>query len=333
MQAQIVRIAVRKAVLWKYQISGRPLFFKFFVFMFSKEIFTSSVTRRAFIATSASAILLPAFGSEGSAQQTTPLTVQQVIDIIIKSVPGAPFQNTVDTLKAGKADTPVTSIISTMFATTAVIKTAINIKANFIIVHEPTFYNHPDDTTWLKEDKVFNYKMDLLKKNNIAVWRFHDYWHAVRPDGVLMGVLKSLGWLSYYNQNNPNVINVPSLSLGDIIKLAKEKLGIAHLRVIGDLNQPCKKIALMPGAAGGKRQMELLQKESPDVLLVGESPEWETIEYMRDATESGLKQGLIVLGHSVSEEPGMEWLVSWLQPKVSGIPVVHVSSQDPFTWI
>jgi hypothetical protein len=89
----------------------------------------------------------------------------------------------------------------------------------------------------------------------------------------------------------------------------------------------------MPGAAGGQRQVALVEKQQPDVLIVGESSEWETAEYIRDERQLGGKTALVILGHSVSEEPGMEWLVEWLQPKVPGLAITHIPSNDPFTWL
>jgi hypothetical protein len=44
--------------------------------------------------------------------------------------------------------------------------------ANFIIAHETPFYNNQDETEWLKEDDAYRYKVELLKKHNIAIWRF-----------------------------------------------------------------------------------------------------------------------------------------------------------------
>ena len=217
-----------------------------------------------------------------------------------------------------------------MFATIDVINKAASLGANFIIAHEPTFYNHRDDTAWLENSEVFRFKNDLLKKHSIVVWRFHDYWHTHRPDGVLMGVLTKLGWEDYYNSQNPRLIAVPPMSLGDLINHSKKSLGIRQVRYIGDVKQICKRIGLMPGASGGRSHIELLQKEKPDVLIVGEVAEWETAEYIRDAQAMKLPMSLIVLGHSESEEPGMEWLVPWLQPKVIGIKVSHVPSHYPF---
>ncbi len=259
-------------------------------------------------------------------------TVQDVIDLILKEIPGAPFKQTVDTLKSGNADQKVTAIVTTMFATVDVIKKAAALKANFIIAHEPTFYNHTDDVNWTENNSVVRQKKELLQQHGIAVWRFHDYWHAYRPDGITYGVLKKANWLQY-NKNAEISFTIPVTSLKQIAEHLKTSLGIEHVRVIGDLSASCKNIALLPGAWGGQKQISTAEKEKPDVIIVGEVHEWETAEYIRDARLLGSKTSLIVLGHSVSEEPGMEWLVEWLQPKLEGIKITHIASNNPFTWI
>ena len=259
-------------------------------------------------------------------------TIREIMDIILKEIPGAPFQQTVDTLKSGTPDQKVTGIITTMFPTVNVIKKAINLNANFIIAHEPSFYNHTDDTNWVPGNSVLKQKLELLQKNNIAIWRFHDYWHRHRPDGVGYGVLKKAGWLQYYKAGEPLVV-IPPATLKNITQHLKSSLGIDHVRVIGDLSQQCSRIGLIPGAAGGQMQVSFVEKEKPDVLIVGEVHEWETAEYIRDAQSLGSKTALIVLGHAVSEEPGMEYLVEWLQPKLGGLKVTNIPSNSPFTWV
>ena len=259
-------------------------------------------------------------------------TIREIMDIILREIPGAPFQQTVDTLKSGTPDQKVSGIVTTMFPTVDVIKKAISLNANFIIAHEPSFYNHADDLNWVTSNSVLKQKMELLQKNNIAIWRFHDYWHTHRPDGVGYGVLKKAGWLQYYKTGEPIVV-IPAATLKNITQHLKSSLGIDHVRVIGDLSQQCSRIGLLPGAAGGQRQVTFVEKEKPDVLVVGELHEWETAEYIRDAQSFGSKTALIVLGHSVSEEPGMEYLVEWLQPKLSGLKVTSIPSNSPFTWV
>ncbi|MDB5261125.1 MAG: NGG1p interacting factor [Adhaeribacter sp.] len=260
-------------------------------------------------------------------------TVGQIINLFLKEVSGAPFDKTVDTLKSGNLDTKVTGIVTTMFATVEVIRKAVALGANFIIAHEPTFYNHQDDTAWLEQDDVYRYKAGLLKKHNIAVWRNHDYIHSHKPDGVQTGLVAALGWQKYYNPENRNRFVIPSISLKALIAHSKEKLSIETVRYIGDLSQTCQRILLMPGASGGRRHIEEMMKEKPDVIMCGEAPEWETVEYVRDAQAKGDKLSLVLLGHAVSEEPGAEWMASWLKPKVPGVKITHLRSRNPLSFI
>ena len=139
-----------------------------------------------------------------AANRATPpkeFTVGEIMDAFINEVPGAPFPTTVDTLKAGNRSTKVTGIVTTMFATLEVIQKAIASSANFIIAHEPTFYNHADETNWLESDEVYRYKANLLKQHQVAVWRNHDYIHRHIPDGVISAVVAKLGWNDYYTAN------------------------------------------------------------------------------------------------------------------------------------
>src|SRR6187402_2398716 len=127
-----------------------------------KDIFYQPLTRRAFAGTVTSLLVLPTLQSNAGTPEHHALTVQQVIDIILKNIPVPPIPHTTDTIKAGSTDQIVTGIVTTMFTTIPVIQKAIALKANFIIAHEPTFYNHLDETTWLENDKVWKFKNELL---------------------------------------------------------------------------------------------------------------------------------------------------------------------------
>jgi putative NIF3 family GTP cyclohydrolase 1 type 2 len=306
---------------------------------FSPFSLNDRVSRRAFVTNAlatAGAFTLSASPLTGNAANVLPaplaLTVQHIIDLILQSGHLSPLADTVDTIKSGKGSQVVTGIVTTMFPTIRVIEEAVIHKANFIIAHEPTFYNHRDDTAWVKNNTVVAGKQAVLEKHGITVWRFHDYCHAMKPDMISYGVAKKANWLSWY-KTGEWMLDIPTQSLRALVLHLKRSLGIAHVRVIGDLGQPCSRIALMPGAWGGQRQVAVAESEKPDVVIVGEVAEWETAEYIRDSQLLGRKTALLILGHSVSEEPGMEWLVDWLQPRVQPLKVVHVASGDPFTWI
>lgn len=289
---------------------------------------SSDVNRRAFMSTvtkvvGSTIILSGANASAATPAQRGDWTVGKIMDLFIREVPGAPFSQTVDTLKSGDRDLKVTGIVTTMFATVDVIRRAIAMKANFIIAHEPTFYNHLDDTGWLETDPVYQFKARLLKENNIAVWRNHDYIHSLAADGVREGVVKQLGW-EKYKGSNPYVFDLPVSNVRDLVADIKQKLGIESIRYVGGLAESYRKVLLMPGASGGRNQITAIAREKPDVVICGEISEWETAEYVRDARSKGDKLTLLVLGHVASEEPGSQFLATWLREKVKGIPTTHL---------
>jgi len=149
---------------------------------------------------------------------------------------------------------------------------------------------------------------------------------------ISLGVKKKMGWEPFQKKGEP-VLHIPSISLKQLVQQLKRNLSIQHLRVMGDLQQTCSSIALLPGAWGEQAHINAIEKNNPDVLIIGELVEWETAEYIRDARKMGATTNLIILGHSVSEEPGMELFVSWLQPHLPGMGITHIASGDPFLWI
>ncbi len=261
-------------------------------------------------------------------------TAKQVIDAFLSETPNAPYPRTVDQLRSGTLDQEVTGVVTTMFPTIDVINKTIKAGANFIVAHETPFYNNEDATDWLKDDDVYHYKLDLLNKNKIAIWRFHDQWHGHKPDGIAMGNLLKFGWEKYYDPASPRQITLPSpMPLGSIVSLVKKKLEIPQVRLVGDLKQPISTVYLAFGYMDSKAQIAAIEKSKPDLILSGETREWETVERVRDGLAMGNKTTLMVLSHSVSEEAGMEYAASLFQPKLPGIKITHIASGTPFQYV
>ena len=300
---------------------------------------SSSNDRRKFLLNTVKSIgalallgLKPAFAYENELVQKKQMTVQEIINLILKEGGLTPLKDTVDTIKIGNPNQTVTGIVTTMFPTITVIEEAAKRNANFIIAHEPSFYNHNDKSDWVKNNSVLKQKQELLEKHKLVIWRFHDYCHALKPDAISYGLAKKANWLSHY-KTGEIMLTIPPVSLQQLVQHLKTTLKISHVKVIGDLAQTCERIALLPGAWGGPRQVSIAETEKPDVLIVGEVSEWETAEYIRDGKLLGGKTSLIILGHSVSEEPGMEYFAEWLQPKLGDLKVTHLASGDPFIWM
>jgi putative NIF3 family GTP cyclohydrolase 1 type 2 len=262
-------------------------------------------------------------------QPTSTLTIQDAIETIVAATAVAPLADTVDTVKTGDPTRPLTGIVTTFLATAEVIARAAELGANLIITHEPTFYNHHDETAWLESDAVYQAKRRLIDDHDIVIWRFHDYWHRTRPDGILRGLLERLGWDHEGEIGYPVIATIAPLPLAELAGLVKARLGIASVRVSGPPDLVCRRVGLLAGAPGGRMQIATLGRDAVDVVLCGEINEWETCEYVRDAVFFGRPKGLIVVGHQPSEEDGMAYLASWLGPRLPTVAITHVPAGDP----
>lgn len=266
-----------------------------------------------------------------SPNQTKTWTVGEIMNLFIEEATGEPLTETVDTLKTGNREMEVTGIITTMFATIPVIEYAVEMGMNFIIPHEPTFYNHTDETDWLEDNSTYQYKSNLIEEYGIAIWRNHDYIHQHNPDGVYSGFLDKLMWKPYIvDEFSPRVLEIPAQSLIEIIIHVKSRLGIDTLRYMGQDDQMIEKVLLLPGAMGSQNHIRLVEEYNPDVLIIGEAQEWTTPEYIRDRTAAGKETSLIVLGHADSEDPGSIYMKEWLLKNVTGVKVMHIHSGNPF---
>ncbi len=261
--------------------------------------------------------------------QTTHPTARQIVAEIQKQV-GVPWRaETVDTFKAGNPDTPVTGIAVTMMATMDVLDRASAQGLNFVITHEPTFYAHEDVPEGMPEtDPVWAEKRAFIEKHNMVVWRFHDHWHMRKPDGIEAGTAKALGWEKFQNPDNQYFFTLPEITVEDLAEEVAKKLDSPVVRVVGDPQMKVTKIAL--SAAGAAREFQALESDNVQVLLVGETREWETVEYAADAVTQGRKKALIVIGHIPSEQMGMQECTTWLKAFVKQVPVEFVPTKEPW---
>jgi putative NIF3 family GTP cyclohydrolase 1 type 2 len=286
-----------------------------------------------FAAIGVAALLTMSFVASGAVAQTKAPTAREIVKEIQDHV-GVPWQkDTVDTFKAGNPDTPVTGIAVTMMATMDVLERAAANHENFVITHEPTFYNHLDVPEGMAEtDPVWAEKRAFIEKHNMVVWRFHDHWHMRKPDGILEGMVHELGWEKYQRKDFPYGFTLPETTVQKLAAETGTKLGSSVLRVVGNPDMKVTKIALSPGSAGFERETHALERDDVEVLLVGETREWETVEYAADAVTEGKRKALIVIGHIPSEQAGMEECATWLKTFVTGVKIEFVPSKQPF-WL
>ena len=260
------------------------------------------------------------------------LRASEAISLIQHRYAAMPLPNTVDTIKAGDPNTLVTGIATTFLDTMEVLREAVRRGDNLIITHEPTFYNHLDDTKFFTDDPVYKEKLAFIEQHHLVVFRLHDEIHADTTDHILRGIYEELGWDKYPHPPGPRgqyFVTIPQVTLAELSRSLMAKLHIQILRVEGDPNLSISHVAFLPGSSGLEKQVFALRQPAVEVLIAGEASEWETVEYVRDAVAQGRPKALILLGHEVSEEPGMEQCAKDLRKLFPNIRVDHIVAGQP----
>ena len=268
--------------------------------------------------------------TRAGAAAAAPFTAGQVIERIKANV-GIPWREpTVDRMIAGSTDTPVTGIATIMMATLEMLERAQASGKNMVITHEPTFWSHQDDVSQLKDDALYKYKLDFIESHKMAIFHFHDHWHGHKPDGIAMGMAREIGWEKYQDAENPKLFTIPEITLERLAAELAAKLQATTIRVLGDPKLAVKRAIASWGFVSEFPGIPLLARPDIDVLIVGETREWEVVEYAHDLITWGKKKALILLGHVVSEEAGMKYCAEWLKGFITEVPVEYLEEKNPF---
>jgi putative NIF3 family GTP cyclohydrolase 1 type 2 len=231
-----------------------------------------------------------------------------------------------DTFKAGNPDTPIRGIATTGMSTFDVLRRAAAAGRNFVITHEPTFYNDKDVTVGLETDPTYVAKQRFIAGNDLVVWRFHDHAHAMKPDPLVAGSVRTLGWTQYASPTDPRLYVIPTTTLRALATDVARRLNDRALRVVGDPDMKVSRIALGPGYGIPPLTADI------DVAVGGEVGEaGGNAEYILDGSAAGQPKGMIILGHMMSEDHGMQEVADWLRTFVAELPIEFVPAGEPFS--
>ena len=310
------------------------------------------LSRRQFVRLSAAgAIASPfaldhvALGQSGGGPEGPPLraaapTAHEVVDRIRKSL-GVPWKaDTVDTFKAGDPSTVVTGVVTTSLATIDLMRRAVKAGANLVITSGPTFYSRTDSpmppagrgrgaAASPPADPVFAAKNEFIRNNRLVVWRFSDHWRLRTPEPFTQGIVDALGWGTHPLGSTPAHVRVPAVALESLVADVKAHLGArGGMRIIGNPRARLQTIAVLPGTV--PIQAALTHLPQVDAIIAGEIREWESSEYARDTITAGRDKALILVGRTLSEDPGMKVCAQWLETIVPEAPVRWLAAGDPY---
>ena len=163
------------------------------------------------------------------------MTIREIINRILAYHPNFDSSNTCDVIIGGNPEVTCTGILISIAPTIEVIMKAVEIGANFILVHEPTYYSGYDDQSeWLNGNEVYEEKKKLLQEKGIVIFRDHDHMHAHHPDGIFHYLLKELGWLEFAINDKQYgfSVKIPETTVGELIWHIKKVIGLKTIRFV-----------------------------------------------------------------------------------------------------
>jgi putative NIF3 family GTP cyclohydrolase 1 type 2 len=289
-----------------------------------------NISRKKFLQLSGTGLTVAGAGMllpQLSFAQKSRITAGQIMDRIKKNVLVPWRQPTVDTIKGGGSPGIVVTGITTSFmATLDVLEKSVKAGNNFVLAHEPTFWTNLDLGEGLDGDPMYLHKQEYIKKNGLFVHRFHDHWHARRPDGIDEGWQKTMGWDNYKFDEANNVYELPKpLTLLAYAKEVKRRLQSDGVRVVGDPQLIVKTVSK------GSNKVPKTGAPFQDATIHYEPDrENNNVEWERDLIAAGQKKGFIIISHNRKEEAGMDNCATWLRTFITEVPIEFIPSGDPF---
>jgi len=234
-----------------------------------------------------------------------------------------------DTYKAGNCNNEITGVGISMFATLDVIRECIDKNINFLIVHEPVFYN-PRNSEFL--NKMAEIKKKIIEESKITIARFHDHAHIMNNDMIFEGEIKYSGLegkkipgelcaITRYELKN-------AVTAKELAEKLERTLGIKHIRIAGCTDKKGYKVSCCFGTPG--HIVEELDEN--DFVLTGEICEWIAGETARDYSQLGLNKAILVMGHIGSERAGMMYLADIIKEKHPELNPIYIECGEVYSY-
>jgi putative NIF3 family GTP cyclohydrolase 1 type 2 len=300
------------------------------------------LTRRRFAGLAAAATVAQAIDLHGQQLKGgSSLTAGEIARRISNTSGVSLPDKSVDGFKAGDESTPIRGVAVTAMATMDVLRQAAKANLNLVVTFEPTFYGKTDASPSApapqfggrgiaQDDPILVAKRNFLQTNGMVVYRLHDQWAGRKENEHAVALAKAMGWTHSAAGLDPATeYEIPPTRLSAIVPQVRTRLkSSGGLRVVGDPNTQVKRVTVLPGLQALAQLLTRLP--STDLILTGETRDWEGPEYVGDASTAGLNKGMITVGKVVSADPGMRACADWMKTFVNEVPVAWFAAGEPY---
>ena len=274
-------------------------------------------------------------GSEGATANEQRLKVKELDEFLRSLDPQARGPNSPDGLICGDLEAEIRAVGTTWMASMQVLEDAAARGINLIVTHEPTFWYHgtprrPELKACEQYQVDVSFKTRFVAEHGITVLRAHNCWDLYPKHGIEAALQTALGLPDpvHYFGGYHHLYEVPKTNLQELARHCKEKMGLASVRVSGDLAKPVQRVVMAYGSSSSTAAYYRFWKQGADAVISGEQSEWAVI---RPAIDMGI--GVIELGHSNTEAFGMQSMAQLLKGHFPGVRIEYLPTGDSFQYV
>lgn len=233
-------------------------------------------------------------------------------------------EKTVDRFIAGDPQTTVRGIAVGWMGYLWALKEAYNKGCNMFITHEPIYYSHPDkqDPSLLELPQI-KHKQEFIQRNNLVILRCHDVWDQLPGWGItdswgkFLGLgdpIEGQGYFRVYNGGGISAVQIA----GEVAKRTY-KLDQDIVQFIGPEDRKVNRIVIGTGAM--TPFFTFVRKYQADLGICADDG---FLNCFQGAFAIDAEIPMIVVNHTVSEEPGVQSLAKYLRQKFKQVSVFHI---------
>jgi putative NIF3 family GTP cyclohydrolase 1 type 2 len=290
---------------------------------------------------------------------TTGLSVNDVVGKLRSTVGASWKDEPWDGLQVGAMDAPVSGVAVVWAPGLALLKDAVARGCNLILCKDPVYWFEKEDplknpdtatsriaegvvgrTAWDIIDKtgIHRIKQEFITSNKLNIYRISENWDGGHQLAT-QGLLRMLGWKQadsfVADERFPNtrtvIVQIPTDDLGRVAEHAKKSVSSKATRLLGERSAKVTNIAVHPGFLTIPAATRIGKTPGLDVILTGETCEWEAFTYAEDWISSGHGKGFIMLGLAAASDAAAREVAEWVHQIVPSTKIEFLAAGDPFT--
>ncbi len=236
-----------------------------------------------------------------------------------------------DGLKWGNAEQECTGIMVCWQATSDILRNAAENDLNLILSHEEPLWttsgiNYGGISELVLEEKPGNLpRLKICRNANLVLYRSHDALDVWPKHGIGDQWINFLDFPSTLPGHKvAKIVEIAGqVSVCELADRIRKKHGLDYVQIAGDKERMVKRVGVLVGAFSWVPTLDILYRRNPDVVIVGEIREPDGLQYLYE-----LDIPCIMVGHAVSEEPGLEHFAAYLQQKFPQLPINYRRTVD-----